>query len=117
MCTGLPFLVQITDLAYDVRTLKGALPADGIEGSLFIDGSGGYCDPSYDIGDPGYPCWAQKAFADPDDRLCFRTVLGRLVAREWCVKLGATGWRRAYEVRCGFPHASARLEEPHEDRQ
>jgi hypothetical protein len=51
------------NLAYDVRTLKGALPADGIEGTLFIDGSSGYCDPGYDIGDPGYPCWAQKAFA------------------------------------------------------
>ena len=52
------------NLAYDVRTLKGDLPATGIEGTLFIDGSGGYCDPGYDRGDPGYPCWAQKAFAD-----------------------------------------------------
>jgi hypothetical protein len=52
------------NLAYDVRTLKGNLPASGIEGTLFIDGSSGYCDPGYDIGDPGYPCWAQKAFAD-----------------------------------------------------
>jgi hypothetical protein len=51
------------NLAYDVRTLKGALPSGGIEGTLFIDGSSGYCDPGYDIGDPGYPCWAQKAFA------------------------------------------------------
>ena len=51
------------NLAYDVRTLKGALPAEGIEGTLFIDGSSGYCDPGYDRGDPGYPCWAQKAFA------------------------------------------------------
>jgi hypothetical protein len=51
-------------LAYDVRTLKGNLPATGIDGTLFIDGSGGYCDPGYDRGDPGYPCWAQKAFAD-----------------------------------------------------
>jgi len=51
------------NLAYDVRTLKGALPATGLDGTLFIDGSSGYCDPSYDIGDPGYPCWAQKAFA------------------------------------------------------
>lgn len=53
-----------TNLAYDVRTLKGDLPASGIEGTLFIDGSSGYCDPGYDRGDPGYPCWAQKAFAD-----------------------------------------------------
>jgi hypothetical protein len=51
------------NLAYDVRTLKGALPAEGIEGTLFIDGSSGYCDPGYDLGDPGYRCWAQKAFA------------------------------------------------------
>ena len=49
-------------LAYDVRTLKGTLPATGIDGTLFIDGSSGYCDPAYDVGDPGYPCWAQKAF-------------------------------------------------------
>ena len=52
------------NLTYDVRTLKGDLPASGIEGTLFIDGSSGYCDPGYDRGDPGYPCWAQKAFAD-----------------------------------------------------
>jgi hypothetical protein len=52
------------NLAYDVRALKGDLPANGVEGTLFIDGSSGYCDPGYDRGDPGYPCWAQKAFAD-----------------------------------------------------
>jgi len=52
------------NLAYDVRTLKGDLPVSGIEGTLFIDGSSGYCDPGYDRGDSGYPCWAQKAFAD-----------------------------------------------------
>ena len=52
------------NLAYDVRTLKGDLPAQGIEATLFIDGSSGYCDPGYDRGDSGYPCWAQKAFAD-----------------------------------------------------
>jgi len=52
------------NIAYDVRTLKGDLPANGVEGALFIDGSSGYCDPGYDRGDPGYPCWAQKAFAD-----------------------------------------------------
>ena len=54
------------NLAYDARTLKGDLPATAIEGTLFIDGSGGYCDPGYSTegGDPGYPCWAQKAFAD-----------------------------------------------------
>jgi len=52
------------NLAYDVQTLKGDLPAKGIEATLFIDGSSGYCDPGYDRGDSGYPCWAQKAFAD-----------------------------------------------------
>ena len=54
------------NLAYDVRTLKGDLPATAIDGTLFIDGSGGYCDPGYSAegGDPGYPCWAQKAFTD-----------------------------------------------------
>src|SRR5262249_26986455 len=36
------------NLAYDVRTLKGDLPPSGIESTLFIDGSGGYCDPGYD---------------------------------------------------------------------
>jgi len=56
--------VDGNNLAYDVRTLKGDLPANGVESTLFIDGSSGYCDPGYDIGDPGYPCWAQKAFAD-----------------------------------------------------
>jgi len=29
------------NLSYDVRTLKGDLPTTGIEGTLFIDGSGG----------------------------------------------------------------------------
>jgi hypothetical protein len=56
--------LQGNNLTYDVQTLKGSVPATGIEGTLFIDGSGGYCDPGYDRGDPGYPCWAQKAFAD-----------------------------------------------------
>jgi hypothetical protein len=56
--------LQGNNLTYDVQTLKGTLPPAGIEGTLFIDGSSGYCDPGYDTGDPGYPCWAQKAFAD-----------------------------------------------------
>jgi hypothetical protein len=46
------------NLAYDARTLKGDLPATGIEGTLFIDGSGGYCEPGYDMAYPTYPCWA-----------------------------------------------------------
>ena len=56
--------LQGNNLTYNVQTLKGGVPAAGIEGTLFIDGGSGYCDPGYDIGDPGYPCWAQKAFAD-----------------------------------------------------
>jgi hypothetical protein len=52
-----------SSVSYDVRTLKGTIPPSGVDGTLFIDGSSGYCDPGYDIGDPGYPCWAQKAFA------------------------------------------------------
>jgi len=51
------------NLLYDVRTLKGTLPAAGTETTLFIDGGGAPCDPIYDVGDPGYPCWAQKAFS------------------------------------------------------
>jgi hypothetical protein len=55
--------VDGNNLFYDVRALSGTLPTTGGEGTLFIDGSSGYCDPGYDRGDPGYPCWAQKAFA------------------------------------------------------
>jgi len=51
------------NLLYDVRTLKGTLPAAGTETTLFIDGGGAPCDPMYDTGDAGYPCWAQKAFS------------------------------------------------------
>ena len=49
---GLPRLTRARlrlegkNLAYDVRTLKGELTASGIEGTLFIDGSSGYCDPA-----------------------------------------------------------------------
>ena len=53
-----------SDLVYDVRTLNGNLPATAAEGTLFIDGGGAACDPQFDTGDPGYPCWAQQAFAD-----------------------------------------------------
>lgn len=52
------------DLLYDAQTLKGALPATGTESTLFIDGGGAPCDPAFDTGDPGYPCWAQEAFAN-----------------------------------------------------
>src|SRR5215510_10379197 len=51
------------NLLYDVRTLKGTLPVAGGESTLFIDGGASPCDPQFDRGDPGYPCWAQQAFA------------------------------------------------------
>jgi hypothetical protein len=51
------------NLLYDVRTLKGTLPTNGTETTLFIDGGGAPCDPLYQDGDAGYPCWAQKAFS------------------------------------------------------
>ena len=50
-------------LQYDARVLKGTLPTSGIESTLFIDGGGAPCDPQFDTGDPGYPCWAQQAFS------------------------------------------------------
>src|SRR5215510_11276182 len=53
-----------SDLIYDARTLNGSLPATAAESTLFIDGGGAPCDPQFDTGDPGYPCWAQQAFAD-----------------------------------------------------
>jgi hypothetical protein len=52
------------NLAYDVQTLKGDLPARGIGSPPFIDGSSGYCDPGYDRVDSGYPWRAQKAYSD-----------------------------------------------------
>jgi hypothetical protein len=52
------------NLLYDAQTLKGTLPAAGTQSTLFIDGGGAPCDPQFDTGDPGYPCWAQQAFAD-----------------------------------------------------
>lgn len=52
------------NLLYDARALKGTLPATGTESTLFIDGGGAPCDPQFDTGDAGYPCWAQQAFAD-----------------------------------------------------
>src|SRR5262249_19299630 len=52
-----------TSLQYDARVLKGTPPTNAIESTLFIDGGGAPCDPQFDTGDPGYPCWAQQAFA------------------------------------------------------
>jgi hypothetical protein len=51
------------NLQYDARILTGTPPANAIESSLFIDGGGAPCDPQFDRGDAGYPCWAQQAFA------------------------------------------------------
>jgi hypothetical protein len=51
------------NLQYDARILRGTPPATGIESTLFIDGGGAPCDPQFDTGDPGYPCWAQQAFS------------------------------------------------------
>jgi len=51
------------NLQYDARILQGTAPATGIESTLFIDGGGAPCDPQFDTGAPGYPCWAQQAFA------------------------------------------------------
>jgi hypothetical protein len=51
------------NLLYDAQILSGSPPAAGIESTLFIDGGGAPCDPQFDRGDPGYPCWAQQAFA------------------------------------------------------
>jgi len=48
---------------YDARILKGTPPSAGIESTLFIDGAGAPCDPQFDTGDAGYPCWAQQAFS------------------------------------------------------
>jgi hypothetical protein len=52
------------NLLYDVRPLKGDLPASASESTLFIDGGGAPCDPAFDTGDASYPCWAQQAFAN-----------------------------------------------------
>jgi len=52
------------NLQYDARILTGTPPATGIESTLFIDGGGAPCDPQFDRGDAGYPCWAQQAFAN-----------------------------------------------------
>jgi hypothetical protein len=51
------------NLLYDAQILSGSPPTAGIESTLFIDGGGAPCDPQFDRGDPGYPCWAQQAFA------------------------------------------------------
>ena len=55
--------IEGKNMLYDAKTLKGTLPATGGEGTLFIDGSGAPCDPAFNQGDSGYPCWAQQAFA------------------------------------------------------
>jgi hypothetical protein len=52
------------NLLYDAQSLRGTLPTTGAESTLFIDGSSSPCEPYEDNGDPGYPCWAQDAFAN-----------------------------------------------------
>ena len=52
------------NVLYDARTLRGTVPAQGGESTLFIDGADSPCytdqdDPSYS----GDDCWAQNAFS------------------------------------------------------
>jgi hypothetical protein len=52
------------DVQYNVRVLKGAIPATGAESTLFIDGYGAPCNS--DANNPAYsayPCWAATAFS------------------------------------------------------
>jgi hypothetical protein len=55
--------IEGSALKYDTRILKGTPPPSGAESTLVIDGGGAPCDPQFDTGDPGYPCWAQQAFS------------------------------------------------------
>jgi hypothetical protein len=51
-------------ISYETRVLKGAVPPEGSESTLFIDGGDTPCES--DIDDPSYsnyPCWAQNAFS------------------------------------------------------
>lgn len=55
-----------TTLTYDAKLLSGSVPEQGGESSLFIDGRTLPCNSGDDgAGFPGYPCWAQNAFATP----------------------------------------------------
>jgi hypothetical protein len=55
--------VEGKNIVYNARTLRGTIPEKGAAGALFIDGDYACSVGVYDTGDPGYPCWAQKAFS------------------------------------------------------
>ena len=55
--------VEGKNIVYTARALRGQIPEKGAASALFIDGDGACSLGVYDTGDPGYPCWAQKAFA------------------------------------------------------
>ncbi len=55
--------VEGKNIVYKARALRGTIPEKGAASALFIDGDGACSLGVYDTGDPGYPCWAQKAFA------------------------------------------------------
>src|SRR5262245_22502641 len=53
------------NILYDARALKGDIPAQGAESTLFIDGYGG-APCNSDANNPAYsdmPCWAATAFS------------------------------------------------------
>jgi hypothetical protein len=55
------------NISYDARVLKGSIPAQGAESTLFIDGFNPPCNSG--MNNPAfsdYPCWAATAFSDPD---------------------------------------------------
>lgn len=55
--------IEGSNISYNVRTVRGDIPAEGAEATLFIDGDDVPCystdDPTYS----SYPCWAQNAFS------------------------------------------------------
>lgn len=55
--------VEGKNISYDVRTLKGDVPAQGAESALFIDSGDTPCNADDDPSYSSYPCWAQNAFS------------------------------------------------------
>jgi hypothetical protein len=55
--------VEGKNIAYNVRTLNGRIPAQGAESTLFIDSGGAPCNSDDDPSYASYPCWAQNAFS------------------------------------------------------
>ena len=52
------------NIVFNARTLKGEIPAQGGESSLFIDGYQTPCNSGlYNAWLSGYPCWAATAFS------------------------------------------------------